>query len=233
MVSLVCFGRGLTLVLDLISTVTNLTALVHVVKTFDLKIHFFALIFIDALICSVCSIFSAVVTSVSLIIDIDRAKVFFCTAGFLGHFLPAFVGACQTFLVASIRYLIAIKSAKNQQPSNGQIKVAALIFLGVLSLGIVSYIIIFAVQDLPYAFTVEECLRSEDIRVMSGAHQIIHQSPNVLNILSLLVDVSLIRFLRKKILPQVTPTTDLIPTVSGQLSGGALTSFATLPGILS
>jgi len=220
MTSLVFRGKVLTLILDVIGTLTNLTALCHVVKTFDLKIHFFALIFIDALICTVCSVSAAVVTSASLIVGSDRAKFFYCTAGFLCHFLPGFVGACQTFLVASIRYFIALKSAKNQQPSNGRITLAALVFLGVLSLGIVIYVMFFAVQELPYAFTVEECLKSKDIRVVSGAHQVIHQSPNFFNILSLLVDVSLIRFLRKKIQPQVTPTPELIPTISGQITGG-------------
>ena len=189
--------KSVNLVLDLLSAVTNLTALAHVARSFDLKTHVFFLTFIDALISSVCAILSIVVDVVWSFVDIKQFRLIVCSIDFLTHILPSYLGAFLTFLVTSIRFLVTVKGARNQPLSHFHVSLTAAISFSVLVIFILTYIIVNSVLDLPYSFTVEACTRTTrsamDIRPISSYNVIVMQVPNFFNILSLLVDLGLIR----------------------------------------
>ena len=94
--------KALNLVLWVTATVTNVTTLARVTKSFEIKIHVSCLIFTDAIISSMCSVLSSAY-AVMAVFAIDVNKPFFCSAEFLVNLLPSYLGACITFLVATIR----------------------------------------------------------------------------------------------------------------------------------
>ena len=51
--------------LDCIGSVTNSIALAHVRRSFDLKVHVFTLIFIDALISTICCFLSTILDTIA------------------------------------------------------------------------------------------------------------------------------------------------------------------------
>ena len=92
--------RVFDLVLFIIATVTNLTTLTHVAKSFELKVHISCLIFIDAVISTTCSVLSSINAVIS-IVAADNPVL--CTVQFISNLIPCYLGACLTFLMASIR----------------------------------------------------------------------------------------------------------------------------------
>jgi len=107
------------------------------------------------------------------------------------------------FQVAIIRYKLSSKSAKNINPSHLGISLGALVAVTLMAGTFVSYVLTHALLDVPYALLVETCLNYETgSRSISPIKVLPLQIPNLFNLFSLLVDLLLIKFLRKTIHPQ-------------------------------
>ena len=77
---------------------TNSTALIHVVRSFDLKTHVITLIFVDALLCTFCCAVSLILNSV-IVSNSVNLNVVSCNIGFVAAYLPSFMGSGLTLLV--------------------------------------------------------------------------------------------------------------------------------------
>ena len=65
----------------------------------------------------------------------------------------------------------------------------------------ISYFVINTVYDQPYSLLVELCSKEEP-RELKPARILVLTAPNLLNVASLIIDILLIKFLHKKIMPQ-------------------------------
>jgi hypothetical protein len=218
-------AKVLILALDLSGLATNAFALIHVRRSFDISTHVFTLIFIDALVSTACCVLSSVVDVVSLSVNVDHT-VAFCTFEFLASMLSSHLGASLTLLVASIRYVLTLKAAKNRQPSNFKVSLISITVFIVVAVSFLSYVIINAILDRPFSFLVETCTNSESLRPkrdISSLNVIALQMPIFFNLISLLVDLCLVKFLRKTILPQSSNAQqmELISTISGRITAGS------------
>jgi hypothetical protein len=104
--------------------------------------------------------------------------------------------------VATIRYFLSNRAAKNIHASHNNISLASLVACCLLGVLVVGYIAEHAWTNRPYALIVETCMDfNNPLRPLSMFKVLPLQLPNLFNILSLLVDLFLIRFLRKNIRP--------------------------------
>lgn len=213
--------RALLFTLNNIGIVTNLTALIHIAKSFNLKIPIFSLIFTDAFIATACSLVYTFLAIIRVAAPIDSPGIVFCATEYMAILLPFYLGPCLTFLVTSVRCHLTLKAAKShQQIENSKLFVATFSVFGLVTGLILSYVIANAALDLPFSFIVEECSRSaEEIRSTSKIHVLVMQVPNLFNVCSVIIDLYLIKFIRKKILPIDQPT-EAITSISGQLQEG-------------
>jgi hypothetical protein len=204
---------ALICVLDFSGLLSNFIALVHIYRSFNLKIHIFALLFVDSIISTACSIFLAFLHILSMTTQVEQSKTF-CTFEFLGFYLPSYLGACLTFLVASIRYLLAIQSAQNKHPSNVKVWIAAFAVFGTLTLMCLLYIGINTVADTPFSFMIETCANTK--RNVSHFKLLTLQFPNNFNVLSLILDLLMIRHVRKSVAPQAASNSQPLSANSGK-----------------
>ena len=121
---------------------------------------------------------------------------------------------------------LTVRAAKNQeQPSNSKILIISFLFTAVTATFFLSYVIVNSILDLPFSFPVEECTRTtreaNEIRPVPIVSVLVMQLPNLFNILSLITDLWLVRFLHKNVLPQMmSQDADVITTISGQFAAG-------------
>ena len=78
---------------------TNSTALIHVVRSFDLKTHVITLVFVDALLCTFCCAISLILNSV-IVSNSVHLNAVSCNIGFVAAYLPSFMGSGLTLLVS-------------------------------------------------------------------------------------------------------------------------------------
>ena len=105
--------------------------------------------------------------------------------------------------MATIRYNLSCKAAKNIKPSHLEISLGALVAVALMAGTFVCYVLTHAFLDVPYALLVETCLNYETgPRPISQIKVLPLQIPNLFNLSSLLVDLLLIKFLRKTTHPQ-------------------------------
>jgi hypothetical protein len=113
-----------------------------------------------------------------------------------------YTGAILTFLISLVRYVLALKSAKNIQPPNEKVlkmSIAAFVFLFT---AISLYLVVSGLLDIPVAMVVEACAwREREPRVISKIKLIILQTPNYYNFGSIIVDLMMLRFLKKTLHP--------------------------------
>ena len=109
---------NIMLPLEAFGAASNLSTLVYILRNFDIKVHVYTLIFIDALFCSASALASFLldVMMVTELIAVDRA---FCTISLLSLLLPVLYGSILTFMVALVRYVLSVKAAKNSQVGQG------------------------------------------------------------------------------------------------------------------
>ena len=119
-----------------------------------------------------------------------------------------------------------MRAAKNQeQPSNSKILIISFLFTAAIATLLLSYVIVNSILDVPFSVLVEECTRlsreGSDVRLVTMVSVLVMQLPNLFNILSLITDLWLVRFLRKNVLPQMmSQHDDVITTISGQFTAG-------------
>ena len=93
---------------------TNFVTLLYILKRFDIRVHVFTLLFIDAIFSLICSLISVTLDTL-LMANIIKVNLLYCHISFLTVWLPMFYGDILTFKVAFLRYYLTIKAAKNIQ----------------------------------------------------------------------------------------------------------------------
>ena len=87
-----------------------------------------------------------------------------------------------------------------------------------------TYITVYTTLDLPYSFTIESCTNRYDpeSRPITAFNVFVFQMPNLFSICSLLVDLFLVKFLRKTIMPQFSnpQPVEMLSTISNRLDQG-------------
>ena len=119
--------------------------------------------------------------------------------------MPSYAGAVLTFLISIVRYILALKAARNIQPSNKKVLKLSLLAFASSVVAVSGYIGICQVLDVPYGVLVEACLwELREPREISRSRVIVLQSPNYFNIAALVTDLLMLRFLKKSIQPTVS-----------------------------
>ena len=189
------------LALDICAGFTNSATLFYITKTFNVKTHVFTLIFLDSLNSSVCSVFSTLINSLLLAGQIP-ANIQVCLLAFLTGYLPNCFGAILTVLISIVRYSLAKLSARNIQPSNKKVSAIALGVFTALAALTLFICLTHAVFDLPLAISIEVCanrdVSARPVKLLSTLFLLI---PNIYYLSSLAVDLKMIIFLRKVLIP--------------------------------
>ena len=104
----------LMLPLEAFGLASNFSTLIYILRNFDVKVHVYTLLFIDALFCTASALACLVVDvmAFSKTVEFDRA---YCNASILSLLLPVLYGSILTFMVALVRYVLSVKAAKNLQ----------------------------------------------------------------------------------------------------------------------
>ena len=189
-------------VIDIFSSLINLVTLGYVCKNYNIRIHVFTLLFLDSLSATLCSLISTFLDTIFL------AKIFpknglICSWAFLVAYLPNSFGALLTLLIAVTRYTLSVKSAKNIHPSNRKVSIIA---LGSFSTAVVTVITFLGVNlwlGIPISYFEHACAKPGEGNPPSVflLTTLFLFHPNFCNILTLITDINLLRFLRKVILP--------------------------------
>lgn len=137
---------------------TNSATLVYIFKKYNITVHVYTLLFIDALLCTCGNLNSVIILTLNLWQVLpDNSE--FCSVLLFSVFLPTLYGALLICLVAIIRYVLATKSAQNIQVPNKVVSTWALsVFVSfVLITG--SYVVISIGLDRPVSLIAESCAR--------------------------------------------------------------------------
>ena len=185
--------------IDVCSCFTNLTTLTYILKTFNIKTHVFILIFLDSLNSSLFSISSTVFDTLFLTNKV-QPNALLCLLAFLSSYLPNCFGSILTLLISLIRYTLARESARNIQHSNKKVSTFAILLFATSSTVILAICVIFALFDFSLVAFVDICA-GKDVRPKHIAANLFLLAPNVWNVLALLTDIQMLKFLKKVIMP--------------------------------
>ena len=141
------------------------------------------------------------------------------------QYFPIIFGLLLTMLISSVRYFLTLKSAKNIQVSKTKVTQCVFAIFCIFSLAAVLWWTIHIMLDVPYAIIVETCFyRTRDPRTLPVSKRIALNFPFLFNIVSLLMDILMLRFLKKTILP----TSQTLSTLSGRIHGGIVVLYRSL-----
>ena len=201
--------------LDLVGILSNGLTLIYIFKSFDVKVNVFTLIFIDAGFSVVCGVIALMADFLLAVGDVEP-NLWLCNLTSTVVFLPSMLGAVLTLEVAVIRHFLTSKAAKATYPSNVKVTATALAFCLLYTSLILGMVAAYIYFDIPYSVIVESCLRPDGpMRPMSLVMATVLQLPNILNIISLIVDLMLVMFLRKNSLPGNNLTLGTVAAKSG------------------
>jgi hypothetical protein len=188
------------LILDLIGLVLNAATMVYLQATFDIKKHVFLLIFIDASISTISAGASSVIDTILISGQRNYPSCFIIV---IANYLPCSYGALLTLLIAFIRYDLAKKAAKNIIISNKTILFQPLITFIAFASAQLFYFFLCSQLDIPFSYFFDECtLPHQEPRTYSHFNTIVLQMPNLFSLTSVFVDVLLIRFIQKTVIPR-------------------------------
>ena len=185
--------------IDFGSCFTNIITLLYICKTFNIKTHVFTLIFLDSLISSLGSIISSSLDTLFLS-GLLQPTYLLCYSAFLSNFLPICFGAILTLLLSLIRYILARSSAKNIHPSNKTVVAISIAIFSSISSFVLLTFLVHALLDIPFVYFIDIC-SNLGFRPKNILSSLFLQIPNCCNILTLIIDLQMIRFLKKVIIP--------------------------------
>ena len=93
--------------------VSNILTLKHILDRFNVKVHVFTMILIDAIFTNVCLVILIILDFLLLMGAVERTKTY-CTLSQASLYMPFSCGAFVTFLVATARYILTKKSSRNK-----------------------------------------------------------------------------------------------------------------------
>jgi hypothetical protein len=214
--------KDVFITLHITGLLLNFATLLYIVTNFNIKVHVYTLLFIDSLICMLSSL-GLIILDTLLIYGIWNSSFVYCNTWFFTLLLPTYFGGILTFLVAAIRYILALKAAKNIQPSNKTVSCWSLSFFVFWIFVAISIISINLWLDIPIAMMVEACASSPERppRLVGIPNNVATRSVAIFNFLSLVMDVLVVKFIKKTILPMAHPPLELFDG-SGQLPVGII-----------
>jgi hypothetical protein len=186
------------LILDLIGLVLNASTMVYIQTTFDIKKHVFLLIFIDASVSTICAGVSSIIDAV-LFSGYKNYPT--CFIMVITNYLPCSYGALLTLLIAFIRYDLAKKAAKNIINSNREILGRPLLIFIAFASAQLSYFLLCLLMDIPFSYFFDECTSPQRETRYWYFSIFVLQCPNLFNLTSVIVDILLIRFIQKTLIP--------------------------------
>ena len=96
---------------EIIGLSLNLPTLIYIFKNFDVKIHVFTMVLVDAVIANFCCSI-LILIDVQLLIGTLPKNLVYCTLAQAAFFIPYSCGGCSTFSVATARYIMTKKSTR-------------------------------------------------------------------------------------------------------------------------
>ena len=131
-----------------------------------------------------------------------------------------------TLEVAVIRCYLAVNAANCVYPSSVKVLVAALSSFTIYAGLYLAYVSALVYQDVPYSYMIEHCSRSlTKMRPISKGALLSLQIPNVLNVVTLIVDLVLVQFLRKNSLKDIQNQITLGAIIPPDANGGKFAEF--------
>ena len=207
--------------INFVGFLANVSTVIYILKNFDITVHVFALLFVDSLISTSCS-FMATVIRGFVMSNIFTWGFNNCTVLFLSTFLPTHFGGILTCLVAAIRLILTKKSAQNIQVSNSKVFILSfstfLLFVALYG----AYYAFNLMLDIPFVIVVEVC--SSKSRPVGTMNNMMFRSGFIFNMISIVLDILMIRFIRETVLPDSVQNNHL-QTLSEQVEGNKNISF--------
>jgi hypothetical protein len=96
---------------EIIDLCLNLPTLIYILKSFDVRVHVFTMILIDAAIANSCCAL-LIVLDVLLLVKTFQKNLTYCALAQAAVFMPYSCGGCSAFLVATARYVMTKKSIR-------------------------------------------------------------------------------------------------------------------------
>ena len=189
--------------IDITACLLNLITFQFVFKSFNIRKHVFALLFLDSLNCCICAIFATILDTILLSEKISEIYLV-CFVLFLVSYLPNSLGAILTLIIALIRYTLTLKSAKNIHPSDAKVTNIALGIFVIVATTVITCFIFHLKLGFPTAYFIDACAYPEvEPRQLTKFTTLFLLHPNVVNFLSLVTDIQMLIFLRKMIMPSI------------------------------
>jgi len=182
-------------------------------STFDIKIHVFTLLFIDACFSTVFCVISFTI-DLALIFESIKIGSTYCNIAFISYFYPTYFGAVSTMLIGAVRLFLSKKVFKNNRPSNFKVTFWALLFLVIFCVVNIVHAAINILLDIPFGKTLEGCARAEP-REVSLTNLLMLLVVNIYPVISIIIDLFLLNFIRKTVMP-----TAVLTTLTGELNKG-------------
>ena len=156
----------------------------------------------------------------------DKRSHFSCSVTSLSSYFPTNFGTMLTLEVAVIRCYLAVNAANCVYPSSVKVLVAALSSFTIYAGLYLAYVSALVYQDVPYSYMIEHCSRSlTKMRPISKGALLSLQIPNVLNVVTLIVDLVLVQFLRKNSLKDIQNQITLGAIIPPDANGGKFAEF--------
>ena len=212
-------NTGFSLIFTLINCfgcMTNVSTVIYILKNFDVSVHVFTLVFVDSLISTSCS-FMATIIRGFVMSNLLTWGFNNCTVLFLSTFLPTHFGGILTCLVAAIRLILAKKSAQNIQVSNKKVSIwsfSTFLFFVALS---GTFYAVNLILNIPFVVIVEIC--KNERRPVGTFNSLASRTGIIFYIFSIILDILVIRFIRKTVLPE-TGQNNQLQTISEQVGDG-------------
>ena len=134
---------------------------------------------------------------------------------FATQYFPIIFGLFLSMLISVVRYFLTLKSAKNIQVSKTKVTGLTLAIFFILASTSLAWWAIQLMFDIPYSILVESCFsQAREPRPLTLKGRVVLNYPYIFILVSLTLDVLLLRFLQKTILPTSGQN---LPTISGKL----------------
>ena len=132
-----------------------------------------------------------------IVAQVLEENFFYCFVSFFSFYIQSYSGALLTLIIATVRIVLTKKSARNVLISNKTILKRSMAAYISLMLAFLAYVTLNTINDVPFALYIEVCYaKVGDPRPVPKPAIMILQVPNLFNLISLLVDLSLLKFLK-------------------------------------
>ena len=188
---------------------SNSATLCYIARSFNIRTHVYSLLFMDTLISTACAL-SSLIVDFLLVFDVLPKSFIYCIISHLSIFIPTYFGSILTFMVAMIRYILALKSSRNIHLSNLKVSLISLTIFLLVVIATATFFAFNISQDIPFTLYVEACLVNErEPRNVSALNLSVLRTGAVFNTASVIVDCLMIRFIKRTTLKSAVNPSEL------------------------